>query len=130
MIFLDTTYIIALINENDKYHKKALKLMEDVDYEKKMTNSVVFVESLNMLDKRSTQKDIDNIANKLYQLDKIHCVNSANIKNSLNIFKFYNGSINFADCTKIDSMITYRINEIISFDSDFDKVKGIKRIYI
>ena len=74
MIFLDTTYIIALINENDKYHKKALKLMEDVDYEKKMTNSVVFVESLNMLDKRSTQKDIDNIVNKLYQLDKIHCV--------------------------------------------------------
>lgn len=71
MIFLDTTYIIALINENDKYHKKALKLMEDVDYEKKMTNSVVFVESLNMLDKRSTQKDIDNIVNKLYQLDKI-----------------------------------------------------------
>ena len=68
MIFLDTTYIIALINENDKYHKKALKLMEDVDYEKKMTNSVVFVESLNMLDKRSTQKDIDNIVNKFISI--------------------------------------------------------------
>ena len=130
MIFLDTTYIIALINENDIHHKKALKLMEEMDYEKKMINSVVLVEVLNILDKRNTQKDIDNIVKKLYGLDKIHCINSGNIKNSINILKFFNGSINFADCTIIDTMITYRITEIISFDDDFDKVKGIKRIYI
>ena len=51
-------------------------------------------------------------------------------RDSFDIFEFYNFSINFSDCTILNTMQNYKINKIASFDSDFDKIKGVKRIYL
>ena len=40
----------------------------------------------------------------------------------------FDSSINFSDCTILSTMIRNKIDKIISFDSDFEKVKGIKII--
>ena len=44
------------------------------------------------------------------------------------LFRYYGGSINFADCTILQSMQNHEITRIASFDKDFDKIKGIQRI--
>ena len=49
---------------------------------------------------------------------------------SFDIFEYYNFSVNFSDCTILNTMQNYNINQIASFDSDFDKIKGVKRIYL
>lgn len=49
-------------------------------------------------------------------------------QNAFGLFKYYNRSINYADCTILQSMQNHGITRIVSFDSDFDKIKGIQRI--
>lgn len=38
-------------------------------------------------------------------------------------------SINFSDCTIVNSMIKHSITRIVSFDSDFDKIGAFERIH-
>lgn len=40
----------------------------------------------------------------------------------------YDGTLSFADSVSIEIMRNLKINEIVSFDFDFDKVGGIIRI--
>jgi predicted nucleic acid-binding protein len=44
-------------------------------------------------------------------------------------FMQYNGTLSYADILALEIMELRSIDTIVSFDSDFDKVKGIKRIY-
>ena len=39
----------------------------------------------------------------------------------------YDGTLSLADCLAVHLMKKYNIDTIFSFDSDFDKVKGIVR---
>lgn len=51
------------------------------------------------------------------------------LEESMKYFLKYDGTLSLADCTAIEIMKNYKISEILSFDSDFDKVNGIVRIY-
>ena len=41
----------------------------------------------------------------------------------------YDGTLSVADCASVAVMSRKGIGEIVSFDSDFDKVRGIRRIH-
>ena len=41
----------------------------------------------------------------------------------------YDGTLSVADCASVALMSRDGIGEIVSFDSDFDKVRGIRRIH-
>ena len=41
----------------------------------------------------------------------------------------YDGTLSFADVVSLEIMETQGIDTIVSFDSDFDRVTGIKRIH-
>jgi predicted nucleic acid-binding protein len=47
----------------------------------------------------------------------------------MEIFLKYGGKLSVADSVSIAIMKRRGIKKIISFDSDFDRVKGISRIY-
>ena len=49
-------------------------------------------------------------------------------RKAMRLYKFYNFSINFSDCTILVSMQKHGISKIITTDSDFDKIRGIQRI--
>jgi len=49
--------------------------------------------------------------------------------NSMFTFLHYGGTLSLADSLSLQIMIEMGINKIASFDSDFDKIKGITRIY-
>ncbi len=130
MIFLDSSLFIALILENDINHEKAKVLIESLGYERKIINTVVIFEVLNSLNNWNLKLSIDDILDKLCSLDKIDFLNKKDVSNSLRIFKYYNQSINFADCAILKTMFDNKVNKIVSFDSDFDKIDGIERIYL
>ena len=47
-----------------------------------------------------------------------------------NLFKYYNLSVNYSDCTILKTMMDNNVSVVVSFDSDFDKINGIRRIYL
>lgn len=82
---------------------------------------------LNKLKKKRYEKYRDIIIDLLYNMDNIYYLTTDDYINALNTCN-YNFSINFSDCTILETMKQYPVTNIVSFDSDFDKANGIRRI--
>ena len=133
MIFLDSVFIISLLDENEKHHDNAIELLkywEDIRYQRKAINNVVLSEVLNKLKKSYYKGQREKIINFLLSIDEIYYVSEDDYKNAIALMKKYKYSINYNDCLILITMEKNDINHIVSFDSDFDKAKNIKRIYI
>lgn len=130
MLFIDTCYLLSLINVMEINHNKAIQLLEYIDKEETLINSTVLLEMFNRLKKKRYEKYRDTIIDLIYNIDNIHYLSAEDYNNAFEICKNYNFSINFSDCTILESMKQFNINTIVSFDSDFDKANKIKRIYL
>ncbi|WP_156096052.1 hypothetical protein [Methanobacterium sp. SMA-27] len=49
--------------------------------------------------------------------------------NSMEKFLQYDGTLSLADCVSLEIMEMHQVNSIVSFDSDFDKVKNLNWIH-
>ena len=129
MIFLDSTYFIGLILKNDSLYYKSHLLKSYLDDENKIINNTVFNEVLNSVTSNNSNYDLNHIKRFFFSFN-IDFLTSDDYLDSFDIFEYYNFSVNFSDCTILNTMQNYNINQIASFDSDFDKIKGVKRIYL
>lgn len=130
MIFVDTNFIISLINTKEKKHKSASRLLPYLEEETTIINSTVLVEVLNRLKKREYSQIRDNVIDLLYSMDYIHFLSPEDYNISLDYCKNYDFAVNYSDCTILKTIIDYNVDTIVSFDTDFDKINGIKRIYL
>ncbi len=130
MLFIDTCYIIALMNNKARNHKQAEKISKLINNEYTIINSTVLIEMLNNLHKKRYESLRDDILDMLYDMDDIHYLTSKDYDKALQICKNYNFSLNYSNCTILNTMIEYNVNTIVSFDDDFDKIKNINRFYL
>lgn len=129
MIFLDTSYINGLILNKDTYATLSRSIKPILEKETKVTNITVLLEVLNSVDKYTFFGDSDDLKNQLLNLNIFDFLTDEDYERAFELFKFYNRSLNFADCTILQTMQNYGITRIASFDSDFDKINGIERVY-
>ena len=85
---------------------------------------------MNSLKKTNHKTDLNSIIDTLLKIDNIHFLNDKDYAKSIELYKYYNQSLNFSDCTILCTILKNNISNIVSFDSDFDKIKNIQRIYI
>lgn len=129
MLFIDTCYIIALVNSKARNHSRALYIKDKIKDERMVINSIVLTEMLNNLHKTRYNSVRQQVLDKLYGVDYIHYVSQKDYDVALEMFKNYNFSVNFSDCVILKTMMDYGVNTIVSFDGHFDKIKGIERFY-
>lgn len=131
MIFYDSSYLISLFNKRDPYHDDGIEIYHNLS-DKTLNphiNTTVVLEVLNSANKYNRLKT-NEIFKELESKTNIIMLDYEDLKNSLDLHKYYNHALNFNDCTILNTMNENDINFIISFDRDFDKVKWIKRIYL
>jgi hypothetical protein len=128
LIFLDTSYINGLILKKDSYNNFSSNLKPILKSETKATNITVLVEVLNSIKFNNFDGNINEIIHQLLHLDIFDYLTAEDYKKAMDLFKYYNFSINFADCTILVSMQKYGINKIVTSDSDFAKINGIRVI--
>lgn len=126
MIFVDTSFLISLLVKTDSHHEKALKIAESI-HERKVINSTVMNETLNAFTGKGGKigKELYRIIEEMFDIEYL---NQSDYEHAMEIYLHFDSSINFSDCTILSTMIRNKIDKIISFDSDFEKVKGIKII--
>lgn len=134
MIYLDTNIIIYAIENHIKYGEKCKKILQLVqDNKLKVCCSIlVLVEVINVLNKinKSLAKDGlklnigENIDALLTLPITWHDLNFLILKHSAK----YDFNISGADYSHIATMEINSVYEIITADSDFDKVPFVKRI--
>jgi len=128
VIYVDASFIIALVIEKDQWHQRALELLAKLKSEDKYITEAMIIESLNLIGSCLGGKvgySIFKYINDNFTIYRSETL----IDESMYYFLKYDGTLSLADCTAINTMKELKITEILSFDDDFDKVKGIVRIY-
>lgn len=133
--FLYTSFILAIVLDSDSNYKKAVNLAYVLN-EKCYINNNVLNEVLTLIGRKL---DI-NSAKELYYniIDSFELLNEYDISNynseNFNIFEKYVGEnskktrLSFTDSSIILTMKEYNIPNLVSFDKEFKKVKGINLI--
>lgn len=122
MIFLDSSYLIALMLKQDRNYKKA----SDLKTTRIIINNTVLSEVLNSFNKYNSL-NLEHNVNNMFKFD-IDYLTEDDYKKALTYYRYYNTAINFSDCTILVTMNKYNTDKIVSFDSDFNKIKGIINI--
>ena len=126
MIFLDSSYLIALMLKQDRNYKKASDLKTTIFNERIIINNTVLSEVLNSFNKYNSL-NLEHNVNNIFKFD-IDYLTEDDYKKALTYYRYYNTAINFSDCTILVTMNKYNTDKIVSFDSDFNKIKGIINI--
>ena len=129
MIFVDSSYFIAIVDKKDQWHKKALKLSDYFKNKSVVVSSFIISEVITEIGKRSGGKVGYNLYNYFEDSCDIVHIDKDLLAESMEVFLKYDGTLSLADASSIVVMDMLIIKEIVSFDSDFDKVSHVCRIY-
>ncbi|MGL4669118.1 MAG: PIN domain-containing protein [Methanobacteriaceae archaeon] len=126
MIFLETSFLVNFFVEKVQNHKRALKIMENINEKEIVISEMVIYETLTVLRKlKQNDETVNRIYEKLTEMnvyeDRIYYSNA--LEDTLI------NNVGFFDNLSHILMINNEINEIASFDYDFDIFDDIKRIY-
>ena len=129
MIFVDSSYYIAIADTKDQWYEKALELSEYIESNINVVSSFIISEVVTEIGRRSGGKVAYNLYNYFTDNCEIIYIDRDLLVESMGIFLKYDGTLSLADAASIAIMDNMKISEIVSFDSDFDKVDFINRIY-
>lgn len=130
MIFLDASYIIGLYVEGDQWHNQAIKIFEEVEKRgEKIISNLVIEEIITAIGKKVYPKAGEEVYKHIINNFSIINENRSMYNNALKTFVRHGATLSLTDSVSVEIMKEKKIFEIASFDSDFDKVKGIARIY-
>lgn len=128
MYFLDTTFIVALFVSNDDWHPNAVKVYEIIKNAKLVTSKLVIAETITVLKNKLETKEILEIYRNLPNFFRI--IEDADFyDDAMGEFVKYDSTISFFDAMYVALMKKEGIGEIVSFDSDFDRIENIVRIH-
>lgn len=122
----DSSFFVALADSKDKWHKQAAQL--DVHRELLVTDFTI-AESVTIIGERGGGK----VAQTLYEYFVDQCdivfIDKDLLDEAMALHLQFDGTLSVADCGSVAVMSREGIREILSFDSDFDKVRGIERVH-
>lgn len=128
--FLDSSFIIALVNDNDSLHEKALKYIELTETNDCFISNFIINEVITVIGNKlglkiaiSTFNLLINVFNIINKYDNSN-FNSSNML----IYEEYNTKLSYTDSSIIYIMKEEGIDNLISFDKEFKKVEGINLI--
>lgn len=129
MILVDSTFFTAIVNEKDQWHEDSLRLAKKIVKMDKVVSNLIISESVtnisSLLGGKIGKKVYYNIKDNYLIFEENRLI----YDNAIHTLLHYKGTLSYTDCLLLEIMRELKINKIASFDSDFDKVKGIKRIY-
>jgi len=142
-VVYDSNFLVGFIDEDDTWHKIAVEINNEVKKKnlKTILLDCVASEVISVLAKRYEEKNkLDVFKDKVLKkfnetirtIDLTYVYKDIERYYSEVIGKIgeYSGRLNFNDCLIVIFSQENNISRIISFDSDFDEVKGLVRIKI
>jgi predicted nucleic acid-binding protein len=120
-LFVDTGYIIALINENDHYHTQAFTLSEKYDDHRLVTTDAVLLEVGNALS-RLARKQASLIIHHFQTADEVTLVplNPTQFNTAMHWYdKHQDKTWGLVDCVSFAVMTEMQLSRVLAFDRHF-----------
>ncbi|OQW91872.1 MAG: hypothetical protein BWK78_03335 [Thiotrichaceae bacterium IS1] len=123
-VFVDTSFLVALLRRNDSDHAKALTLYQRVKAEKvrKMTSEYVLLELGNGLSRLGVRRLAVDFFNQIYQDNRFEIVPATTVlfTEALALFKARpDKEWGLVDCTSFIIMQKYKVDTALSADHHF-----------
>lgn len=122
MIFVDTSFWVALRNRNDRHYGEAVALLESHADESLLTTNHVRGETWTFLRRRAGHRSAADFLDAVGRSPRlvIHFVVPAEEDQALNWLKRHDErEYSFVDATSFAVMRTERIRDVLAFDGDF-----------
>lgn len=129
-IFVDSSFLIALVNENDSLHDKSLEYVDLIEKNDCYISNLVINEVITVI---GNKIDLETALSAFDLINDIfHIINEYEIKdfnsNTMLIYEKHGTKLSFTDCSIIVDMHYHKIENLLSFDKEFKKVEGINLI--
>lgn len=129
-IFVDSSFLIALVNENDSLHEKSLEYIDLIEKNDCYIINLVINEVITVI---GNKIDLETAISAFDLINDIfHVINEYEIKdfnsNTMLIYEKHNTKLSFTDCSIIVDMHYHKIENLLSFDKEFKKAEGINLI--
>ncbi|MBO7712941.1 MAG: type II toxin-antitoxin system VapC family toxin [Methanobrevibacter sp.] len=129
-IFVDSSFLIALVNENDSLHEKSLEYIDLIEKNDCYISNLVINEVITVI---GNKIDLETAISAFDLINDIfHVINEYEIKDfnstSMLIYEKHNTKLSFTDCSIIVDMHYHKIENLLSFDKEFKKAEGINLI--
>ena len=129
MIFVDSSFFIALVDRKDQWHPAAKALLPMLTGETILISDLIIAESVSIIGRRSGGKAGEQLYHYFMDNCDLVVMDEKILKGGMSVFLRYDGTLSVSDAVSVFIMKKKNITRILSFDSDFDKVEGIARIY-
>jgi len=130
-IVIDANVFYAYKNSRDGHHNKALNIMTEIfegRYGEPIILDYVFDEIVSVTMRKLGKTNAVDIGNEILNLDiNINEIDDISFYEAWQLFK-KNNKFNFTDCTIVAFMKIFGINQIATFDKEFNKVKDFEII--
>ncbi len=132
MRFIDTNLFLRyLTNDDEEKAQKVLRLLKRVEKneEKVTTSSLVMFEVIFTLESfyNTPRQDIRKFLTPILNLRGLKLTDKEVFREAMNIY-VDKKKLSFADAFNAVFAIKEGVKEIYSYDTDFDKLEGIKRV--
>ncbi|MDG7005297.1 MAG: type II toxin-antitoxin system VapC family toxin [Nitrososphaerota archaeon] len=129
LIFIDSSFVIALADEDDQFHRKAVELLPDLEKDQ-LISDLVLSESVTGVGSRLGYKEGREVFDNLFHSPSVKVVflSKRLAERSALTYARYGGKLSFADAVSVRMMQDNNVRAIASFDSDFDGVQGVTRL--
>ncbi|KZX14665.1 tRNA(fMet)-specific endonuclease VapC [Methanobrevibacter cuticularis] len=127
MILVDTNFLVGLYVTNDQWHEAAVKISDEVYNQEKIITDLIISEIITLIASKVGAKESKNLYYHILDNYQIYEVDRELYTKSINTLLKYDGTLSLADSLSVEIMKEIGIQEIVSFDKDFDKVDGIIR---
>jgi predicted nucleic acid-binding protein len=129
MIFVDSSFFIALVDRKDQWHPFAKAVLPILIDETIIISDLIIAESVTIIGRRSGGKAGEQMYHYFIDNCDLIFTDEKIMKGSMTVFLRYDGTLSVSDSASVFIMMEKNIDRILSFDSDFDKVAGIVRIH-
>ncbi|RME40592.1 MAG: PIN domain-containing protein [Caldilineae bacterium] len=122
-IFVDTSFVIALINQRDQYHPLAVLLANEFENHPLLTSEVVLLEIGNALARKYKQEAITVIEAFLHAEDvTIIPLTHSLFEQGFALYKQYQDKTwSLVDCTSMVIMRKENVRRVLTFDKHFSQ---------
>jgi len=135
LIFIDTTVWVGDADLNDDFHDSSHEIIECVRTGKTplgLVTDFVIDELVTILGKRKgfgagAARDTGRAILESPRIFTVF-VDDSTLRAALSVYPAYNGKLSLTDVVTTVVMKKYGVHDVFSHDSDFDRVKGIRRL--
>ena len=127
-MFVDSSFWVGLADRRDQWHPRAKLLAGKVAPGARLLD-VTGCEALTIVGSRLGGKAASRLFDYLQDSCEILYMDREMLDRSMDRHLSFDGRLSVADCATVEAMTQLDDSSILSFDSDFDRVKGLTRIH-